>query len=121
MPVLPPAANLGQLQTYVRQLEAERGFTGNTVEQTALLLGEEIGELFKAIRKQQKMAVDASSRVGNVDEELADVLIYLCSLANRFGIDLEDAFRQKEEINKNRRWHPVTQPDATPDSGATDG
>jgi NTP pyrophosphatase (non-canonical NTP hydrolase) len=121
MPELPQAASLAQFQTYVRELEAERGFTGNTVEQTSLLLGEEIGELFKAIRKQQKMAVDANSRVGNVDEELADVLIYLLALANRFGIDLEDAFRKKEEINKNRQWRPAAPADDPHGTGSSDG
>jgi NTP pyrophosphatase (non-canonical NTP hydrolase) len=58
--------------------------------------------------------------VGNVDEELADVLIYLCSLANRCGIDLEDAFRKKEEVNKNRQWQPAAQPSAGVDPGGSD-
>ena len=104
MPVLEDIPNLAQLQDYVRELEKERGFQENTVQQTALLLGEEIGELFKALRKQQKMAVDSKSVIGSVDEELADVLIYVCSLANRLNIDLETAFRAKEEINKRRVW-----------------
>lgn len=121
MPELAPSASLAQFQTYVRELEIERGFTGNTVEQTSLLLGEEIGELFKAIRKQQKMAIDANSQVGNVDEELADVLIYLCALANRFGIDLEDAFRKKEEINKNRSWQPAPPAGTSHDARHGDG
>lgn len=37
-------------------------------------------------------------------EELADVFIYLLSLANMHGLDLEEAFREKEEINKQREW-----------------
>lgn len=37
-------------------------------------------------------------------EELADVFIYLCSLANMHNIDLEQAFRDKEEKNKQRTW-----------------
>ena len=40
----------------------------------------------------------------NVKEELADVFIYVCSLANMHGIDLEQAFREKEEKNKQRTW-----------------
>ncbi|GAA1270937.1 hypothetical protein GCM10009677_24710 [Sphaerisporangium rubeum] len=95
---------LNAIQDYVQKLEEERGFTGNSVQQTALLLGEEIGELFKALRKQQKMAMDSKSNVGTVEEELADILIYLCALSNRLGINLETAFRDKEEINKLRTW-----------------
>jgi len=33
--------------------------------------------------------VDGKSVIGSVDEELADVLIYFCAIANRLGIDLE--------------------------------
>jgi len=31
-------------------------------------------------------------------------LIYICAIANRFDIDLEEAFRKKEEVNKKRNW-----------------
>lgn len=105
MPELDAHPTLAGLQEYVRSLEAERGFTDNTVERTALLLGEEVGELFKALRKQLKMSVDAKSVVGSVDEELADILIYVCAIANRLDIDLETASRAKEELNKRRSWH----------------
>lgn len=104
MPDLKDHPTLADIQEYVRKLEAERGFEGNTLQQSALLLGEEIGELFKALRKAQKMSLDKKSIVGSVDEELADVLIYICSIANRSGIDLEQAFRDKEEVNKKRIW-----------------
>jgi NTP pyrophosphatase (non-canonical NTP hydrolase) len=33
------------------------------------------------------------------------VLIYVCCIANRFGIDLEQAFRDKEAQNEQRTWH----------------
>ncbi len=105
MPQLTTKPNLDDLQVYVRQLEIERGFTENTIQQSCLLLGEEVGELFKAVRKQQKMKLDSNSQVGNAKEELADILIYLCSIANRLDINLEQALRDKEEINKKRVWH----------------
>jgi NTP pyrophosphatase (non-canonical NTP hydrolase) len=50
------------------------------------------------------MKIDRSSPVGDVDEELADILIYVCSIANRLDIDLERAFRDKEAVNKKRVW-----------------
>ena len=101
---LPKNPTLKHFQKYVTELEQERGFTNNTVLQNSLMLGEEIGELFKAIRKVEKMAVDINSNTHHVGEEMADILIYLCSLANRMNIDLEKAFREKEEINKKRVW-----------------
>lgn len=104
MPHLSNHPDLKALQHYVAELERERGFTSSTVQQQCLFLGEEVGELFKAIRKQQNLKIDQKSVVGSVDEELADILIYLCSIANRLDIDLEQAFRDKEEINKQRTW-----------------
>jgi NTP pyrophosphatase (non-canonical NTP hydrolase) len=101
---LSEAQALSGVQRYVAEMEEERGFSHRTVIQQCLLLGEEVGELFKAIRKQQNLTVDPQSRIGNVEEELADVLIYLCAIANRLDIDLEDAFRKKEARNEERVW-----------------
>lgn len=105
MPVLPENASLAQFQAYVHALEEERGFADDPTLQKCLLLGEEIGELFKAIRKAEKMKMDPSTTFsGSVEEELADVLIYLLAIANRYQINLERAFRKKEEQNKQRQW-----------------
>ncbi|MFC1613249.1 MazG nucleotide pyrophosphohydrolase domain-containing protein [Patescibacteria group bacterium] len=95
---------LKNIQNYVTELEKERGFSNETILQKSLLLGEEVGELFKAIRKKERLKIDHNSKFGSVDEELADVLILVCAIANRFNIDLENAFRNKEEINKKRNW-----------------
>jgi len=93
-----------EFQSYVYQLEIEREFLHQTVVQKCLMLGEEIGELYKAVRKSEKISVDPNSKIGSVSEELADIMIYICAIANRFNINLEDAFRQKEEVNKKRKW-----------------
>ena len=97
-------ANLGDLQLYVAQSEAERGFSEETTLQKCLLLGEEIGELFKAVRKHEGLAVDPYSVTTPISEELADILFYLCAVANRYEIDLEAAFREKERVNETRLW-----------------
>jgi NTP pyrophosphatase (non-canonical NTP hydrolase) len=39
-----------------------------------------------------------------LEEEFADVLSYLLDLANYFQIDLEKAFREKEQVNEGRTW-----------------
>jgi NTP pyrophosphatase (non-canonical NTP hydrolase) len=101
---LKTAQPLAAVQQYVADMENERGFSSRTVLQQCLLLGEEIGELFKAVRKQQNLTVDPASDVGSVADELADVLIYVCSIANRLDIDLEEAFRGKEAVNETRVW-----------------
>jgi NTP pyrophosphatase (non-canonical NTP hydrolase) len=51
MPELKNNPTMQDFQKYVTELEEKRGFTEQTVLQRSLLLGEEVGELFKAIRK----------------------------------------------------------------------
>lgn len=99
---------LKDFQDYVLKMKKERGFNTSDKFYECCLLAEECGELISAIRKNTKGGkVGSGSTVGNISEELADVLIYVCSLANIHGIDLEEAFRAKEEINKTRSWKKV--------------
>lgn len=95
---------LKDYQKYVTQLEIERGFIDQTVLEKCLLMGEEMGELFKAIRKVEKIKIDNKSEVSSVGDELTDIFIYVCAIANRYGLDLETVFRAKEEKNKLRKW-----------------
>ncbi|MFD5085975.1 MazG nucleotide pyrophosphohydrolase domain-containing protein [Kitasatospora sp. NPDC058406] len=99
--------SLEEIQQYVADMEVERGFSGRPVIEQCLQLGEEVGEVFKAIRKSEGMRLDPNSKVGAVGEELADVLIYVCAIANRLDIDLADALRNKEAVNETRTWVPA--------------
>ncbi len=91
-------------QKYVREMKIERNFKVEPMYECCLL-AEEVGELISAVRKNTKGGTIGSGSVpGNVKLELADVFIYVCSLANIHGVDLEEAFREKEEINKQRTW-----------------
>ena len=101
---LKQASALDDVQRYVAEMEVERGFSDSSVLEQGLKLGEEVGELFKAIRKREQMSIDSTSVTGTVDEELADVLIYVCAIANRFGISLDEALRNKEAFNETRTW-----------------
>ena len=70
-------------------------------------VSEEVGELFKAVRKSEGLLVDSNSTFTEIGDELVDIFIYLCAIANRKGIRLEEAFRVKEEKNKNRTWKSI--------------
>lgn len=107
MPELKQNPTLKNFQEYVAELENERGFSHQTTIDKCLLLGEEIGELFKAVRKSEGLAVDSNSNFTEIGDELTDIFIYLCAIANGKGIDLEEAFRKKEEKNKQRIWKSV--------------
>ena len=104
MPKLNNKPTLSNFQKYVSELEVERGFYDQSIIDKCLLMGEEVGELFKAVRKSEGLSIDSNSTFTEIGDELTDIIIYLCAIANRKNIDLESAFRSKEEINKKRTW-----------------
>lgn len=103
---LKPNPTLGDIQQYVRDMEAERGFTDEGVVEQTLLLVEEVGELCKVIRKHHtNMGIDVNKQYDfDAAGEVADVLILLNAVANRLEVDIEQALRDKEEQNKKRTW-----------------
>jgi len=82
----------------------ERGFKKETIPEIFMLFLEECGEMAKAARKIQNIKVDKNSKNYHLNHEIADVFIYLLDICNQYNIDLEQAFREKEEINKKRVW-----------------
>lgn len=103
--VLKQAPTLIDFQQYVKKMEEIRGFNDNTSIETCLQLVEEVGELCKSIRKAEGLKIDKqNSKFKDISHEISDILIFLISIANRYSIDIEKSFREKEEINKNRKW-----------------
>ena len=74
-----PVAQRGTFQAQIEEIyfarDAERGVDGTT-----LWFVEEVGELVRAIRRQERE---------NLEEEFADVYAWLATLASLHGIDLE--------------------------------
>lgn len=95
---------LKDFQKYIREMIKERGFEKETIPEIFMMLSEEVGEMAKAARKQIGIKVDNNSRKPELTYEIADVFIYILAICNYFNIDLEKAFRDKEEINKKRTW-----------------
>ncbi|WP_141578054.1 MazG nucleotide pyrophosphohydrolase domain-containing protein [Actinomadura sp. WMMA1423] len=98
-------ASLRDIQDYVAKLEAERGFEGRPATAQCLKLVEEIGEVCRAVGKLEGQPEDPQGRVNDLGEEAVDSLLMLVAVVNRYDIDLEDAFRRKEERNNTRVWH----------------
>lgn len=98
--------SLSHLQNYMEHMVKQRGFEDESARDTMLLMVEEVGELAKAIRKISGIKIEEKSteHYANVQDELADVLIYLLVLANRSNINLFDALKQKETKNASRVW-----------------
>ena len=105
---------LSALQQHIHDLCAARGWHDNTNEQRFLLFIEEVGELAKAMRRASRLQIEQNNPdkpvwtdeaiKANLNEEFADVLNYVLDLANYFGIDLEQAYRDKVAVIAARKW-----------------
>lgn len=110
-PVIPltmndqPAASLTlhAFQQHIRERyyasDAARGTPG-----TFMWFVEEVGELATALHKAAGEGGDTSGGE-NLEEEFADVLAWLCTLANINGIDLAEAVRQKYLAGQGPQGH----------------
>ena len=86
-------------------MNIERGFSDETVQEKIMLLMEEIGELCKAIRKNATNVKSAQdSKIHRIQDEFADVMLYIMALANKLDIDLTRAIIEKEKENSKRTW-----------------
>ncbi len=74
---------LREAQRIIDEFYGERD-RERSVWKNLVWLGEEVGELFKAVRENE-----------GIEEEIADVFAWLLSVANVLGIDIEEAFRNK--------------------------
>lgn len=104
-------APMAEYQRYIRALEEMHGWLDVDLVHNCFLMGEEVGELFKAVRKLNRLfdqhgveTKHGPEAKADVADELVDVLNYLIAIANRCDIDLEEAFRSKNARNQKRRW-----------------
>ena len=96
---------LTDLQQYEAPVCQERGWTKDSPSEKFVLFIEEVGELAKAMRKAVGLYEErVKQRDMPLEEEFADVLSYLLDLANCFQVDLQQAFRAKEQLNESRTW-----------------
>jgi hypothetical protein len=81
-------------QKLVWENKVAKGFNTTDVPLEFCLLQGEVAEAFDAWRKGR----------GSVGEELADVAIYLLSLAEMTGVDLQDEVEAKVAKNASRSY-----------------
>ena len=80
--------NLKQVQKDIWQNKINKGFNTTNVEKEFCFLYGEVAEAFEAYRKKKD----------DLNEELADIAIYLMGLSEMLGFDLEDEIMKKEYI-----------------------
>lgn len=69
----------------------------------------ELLEHFQWLTEAQSRSLDSGKR-DEVGAEMADVFLYLLQLADKLGIDLIDAARQKMVVNAQKYPAPVDPP-----------
>lgn len=89
--------NLKQIQKEVWQNKLNKGFNTTNVEKEFCFLYGEVAEAFDAYRKKKD----------DLNEELADIAIYLLGLSEMLGFDLEDEILKKVSKNKKRVYKNV--------------
>ena len=99
--------SINEIQSYIKKIMEIRGFNKEKSSDKILLLVEEVGELAKAIRKnERKIGIDKTKEYNysSIESEIADVFIVLLSICDILNIDLLKAFFNKEAENIKRIW-----------------
>ena len=89
--------NLKKKQQAVWENKVNKGFNTTNVEKEFCLLYGEVAEAYEAYRKKKD----------DLNEELADIAIYLLGLSEMFGFDLEEEIVKKVEKNKKRVYKKI--------------
>ena len=94
---------LDQLAEHLRRFAAERDWEQfHSPKNLAMALSVEVAEIaehFQWLTEEQSRALDGAKRA-EVEQELADALIYLVRLADQLGVDLLHAAERKLAINE---------------------
>ena len=94
---MPPHSSPGLTIGALQQLIRDRYFATDSARGTPatfMWFIEEVGELSTALANNGVGKSPSAAERANLDEEFADVLAWLCTLANINGVDLEAALRK---------------------------
>lgn len=86
--------NLKKLQKEIYQNKIDKGFNVTDIHKEFCYIHEEVAEANRAYYK----------KLPDLEEELADVIIYLLGLAEILHIDLEKEILKKVAKNKSRKY-----------------
>ncbi|HIQ90840.1 MAG TPA: hypothetical protein IAB27_04365 [Candidatus Coprosoma intestinipullorum] len=89
--------NLKKMQKEVWENKVNKGFNTTNAEKEFCLLYGEVAEAYEAYRKKKN----------DLNEELADIAIYLLGLSEMLGFDLEEEIVKKVEKNKKRVYKKI--------------
>ena len=106
-----PPIDVEAIQKRLAQFAAERDWDQfHSPKNLSMALAGEAGELveiFQWLTEEQSKRIADPSTQQAVADELADITIYVLRLADKLGIDLEAAIKQKIEANAKK--YPIDQ------------
>ena len=88
---------LKELQKKIYQNKVNKGFNATDIAKEFCLLYGEVGEAYEAYRKKKP----------DLNEELADIAIYLLGISEILGFDLEKEIENKVAINEKRVYKKI--------------
>lgn len=95
----------GQLRHFAHERDWEQFHTPKNLAMALVAEAGELAEVFQWLTPEQSQDMSAPGRLARLEDEVADVLIYLVRLADVCGIDLVQAAHDK--IDRNERRYPV--------------
>ena len=90
-----------RLEAFARDRDWEQFHSPKNLSMALSVEVAEIAEHFQWLTEEQSRELDPAKRA-EVEQELADVLIYLVRLADQLGIDLLEAAQRKLAVNEAR-------------------
>jgi len=102
--------NIKELQDKLQRFTDERDWDQfHTPKNLVMALSGEVGELteiFQWLTEEQSKAIVADvEKMKQVEEEIADIQVYVLRLAHKLGVDIERAVEKK--MRKNAEKYPV--------------
>ena len=88
---------LKELQKKIYQNKIDKGFNTTDIAKEFCLLYGEVSEAYEAYRKKKP----------DLNEELADIAIYLLGISEILGFDLEKEIENKVKINETRVYKTI--------------
>jgi NTP pyrophosphatase (non-canonical NTP hydrolase) len=96
---------IDELQTLIIQFRDNRDWKQfHKIKDLLIGLNIEVSELQELFLWKSDLEIEAVNRE-KIEEEIADIFIYLTYICNEFDVDLEKAVRRK--IEKNNQKYPV--------------